>query len=629
MRVRHRTAVALSVLLVGSSALVAAGSPVAPRTTFGACDWASFRNGPGNHGASSCAGLSAQDVTGLVPRALYRTRDSVTATPAVVDDRVYVGAWDGRFYAFDAAASGIGDPSLAGSPVTTVEPLWTFDTRRLDTSGVAFGRIVSSPAIADVPAPDLGHDVRAVVFAAGATVVVLDAGDRPVEGRVLATACLDPRTPADAAGGRCRDSGDVQIEAEASPVLTPRPGGTLGITIGTDVHNAHGIGRTGLVHLSLQRRGGGWHLKTDWKFDPEGRIRRVDGQWHHERDGDTYRRGEVVDGTRVEDPLTHRSGTGQGCGGVWGTPAVDAAHDVVVFGTASCQVDTVGPDGTPRTADDPSGAVAGEKLFAVRLSDGEFLWRYDPPRPYGSRMDDDFGASPQLFEVDGRLLAGAAGKDGRYHVVDALAGPARDGQPVWRTRPGQPGHLQQDFAIGGMIGSPALGEVDGRPALFLATAISTPFGGPVEDGAPARLLDPTLAQDPGRMLSLHAVDAATGHLLWRSPVTRQTYGHPTYANGVVFVPSTASFSVQAFDADTGLPVWTSTPLNGPPSSGVAIGDGTIHVGAGTRQTDAGFKLDEGAVAPGTPTAPALGPVTDLLGRDPQQRLAGLWTFARP
>lgn len=126
----------------------------------------------------------------------------------------------------------------------------------------------------------------------------------------------------------------------------------------------------------------------------------------------------------------------------------------------------------------------------------------------------------------------------------------RDGATRWRYAPERTsGHVEEDFAIGGVIGSPALGRAGGRVAIFVTTAISTP--------------DPSVADDPGRMLSLHALDAATGVILWRQALTRQSYGHPTWANGVVFVPSTVGLSVQAFRADTGLPLWSSPPQDGP------------------------------------------------------------------
>jgi outer membrane protein assembly factor BamB len=165
--------------------------------------------------------------------------------------------------------------------------------------------------------------------------------------------------------------------------------------------------------------------------------------------------------------------------------------------------------------------------------------------------------------------------------------------------------------------------------VFMTTAISTPVGASVDTSSfsvsPANV-DTSLAEDPARMLSLHALDAATGAVLWRSPLTRQTYAHPTYVNDVLLVPSTVGLSVSAFDAAAGLPLWTS-PLAGPPSSGVAVTERGAYLGVGTRQTDAGFKLfgTDSAVPPqvqdSVPSA-----VSDLVGSDPQERVAGIWAF---
>jgi outer membrane protein assembly factor BamB len=300
---------------------------------------------------------------------------------------------------------------------------------------------------------------------------------------------------------------------------------------------------------------------------------------------------------------------------VWGTAAVDVARDLVVFGTASCN--RVPANGEADTED-----VAGEKVYAVRYSTGDEVWRYNPPRPHGSRTDDDFGAAVQLYEVDGALVAGAGGKDGWYYALDAASGQLR-----WATQVGQPGHLSSGFAIGGVLGSPAVGEVAGEPALFITTAISTPVGAPLDTGSVSSL-DLTLAEDPGRLFSLHALDASSGAVLWRSPLTRQTYGHPTYGNGIVYVTSTAGLAVEAFEADHGVPVWRSNPLNGAPSSGVAVTDDGIFVGTGTRQTDLGFKVFGGdsTLPDGVRDLAAAPMAADLVGADPQERLSGVWGF---
>jgi outer membrane protein assembly factor BamB len=155
-----------------------------------------------------------------------------------------------------------------------------------------------------------------------------------------------------------------------------------------------------------------------------------------------------------------------------------------------------------------------------------------------------------------------------------------------------------------MIGTPAVGEVNGEPAIFAAAAIQTPVGEPLD--TPQRGVDRSLAEDPGRLLSLHAISARDGRVLWRSPVTRPSYGAPTYADGVVLVGATAGFSLEAFDADTGLALG-SWPLDGPPSSAPAIVGDSVYLGTGTRFGD---------------VAPAQTP-------DPTAQASGVWAFQLP
>jgi outer membrane protein assembly factor BamB len=143
---------------------------------------------------------------------------------------------------------------------------------------------------------------------------------------------------------------------------------------------------------------------------------------------------------------------------------------------------------------------------------------------------------------------------------------------------GQYGHASPGFAVGGVLASPATGFVNDEPAVFIATAISTPNDKPLSAGPDTGV--PTVSEDPGRMLSLHAISAKDGHVLWRSPISRQAYGPPTYVNGVVLVPSTFDFSLVAVDANTGVTL-AQRPLPGPPSSApIAVGD-TVYGGIGT------------------------------------------------
>jgi outer membrane protein assembly factor BamB len=266
---------------------------------------------------------------------------------------------------------------------------------------------------------------------------------------------------------------------------------------------------------------------------------------------------------------------------VWASPAVDVAKGLVFFGTGSCSVD---------------GVTSGESLYAADLATGALRWTYHPPRT-STLLDDDFGASPNLLPGG---LVGNGGKDGWYYALAEQ--PRADGSAAlaWATHVGQSGHVSDGFAIGGIIGTPAVGAVKGVPAIFVTTAISTPVG----DGP---TVDRSLTEDPARLLSLTALRASDGAILWRSPLARQSYGAPNYANGVVLVPSTFSFQLMAFDAGTGVAL-AALPLVGASSSApVAVGD-RVFIGTGTRTTDLEFKAFgsgalDGLVGP-SPLSPA-------------------------
>ena len=402
-------------------------------------------------------------------------------------------------------------------PPGPVTPKWTFTVD--DGNSVGFGRIVSSAAYTTVG----GHNL--VLFAGGATLYALDAAT----GARMASVCLDPRAlPAD----RCHTSAQ-DIEVESSPAVVPH-GNSANVVVGLDVHNSQHVGRTGIVSLSLRASGGTFAFQPLWKFDPEA--------------------GVAYTGA---DLLTVGSGTGDGCGGVWSSPGVDVAQKLVFFGTASCSVD---------------GVTTGERMWAIRLDNGGLVWSYGPPRE-STRYDDDFGASPNVLPGG---IVGNGSKDGWYYAVDEH--PVGGAPNVrWKTHVGESGHATIDFAVGGVLGSTATGTVNGVPAIFVTTAISTPLDSPFDAGP---TLDTTLTEDPARMLSLSALRASDGAVLWRSPISRQSYGAPTFVNGVVLVPSTFDFSLKAFDANTGLPL-ADLPLDGPPASAPTAMGNSVYLGVGT------------------------------------------------
>jgi polyvinyl alcohol dehydrogenase (cytochrome) len=517
VRLRVRAAVAVGAVLatLAVPAARAGDNPVG-------CGWAMYGHDAGRSFAlpPGCSSVTPASAPTLLPNWAHPTPDAVSASPTIVDGRLYIGDWAGNFYRFDAATGNVD---------------WTF--RVDDPSAVGFGRIVSTAAYTEV-------DGRAlVIFGGGATLYALDAST----GEEVARVCVDPR--ADPAV-RCRVKGP-QVEIESSPAVVQDALGTTSVVVGMDVHNEENVGRTGVMKFALT----GDSLTPLWKFDPE-----------------------AVESYTGPDLLTRNAGDGSsGCAGVWGSPAVDVQGDRVVFGTASCLNQAA--DGV------------GEHLWGVSLATGELLWSFGPHTGDTARYDDDFGASPNLLPNG---LVGCGSKDGWYYAVDRATGAL-----AWKTYVGQPGHVSPGFAVGGFIGSPATGTVNGEPAIFAATAISTPNDLPLE--SPGRNVDQSLVQDPGRMFSLHAIRASDGAILWRAPTSRQAYGAPTFVNGVVLVPSTFDFQLKAFNANTGL-LLAARPLGGPPASApTAMGD-SVYLGAGT------------STSAGSPLAPLSGVYAFRLGR---------------
>ncbi|MCU1375315.1 MAG: PQQ-like domain [Actinomycetia bacterium] len=519
-------------LVVGSGVLALLAAPVAARADTPACAWATYGHDAAHTFTQdpACAAVDGANVATLVPKWVVHTTDSVTASPAVVDGKLYVGAWDGTFYAVDVASGAVD---------------WTY--RVADDHAVAFGRIVSSAAVTEV-----GRGQRAILFGGGATLHALDPS-----GRLLAAIDLDPRTPAD----KARQAADPPtVEIESSPVVADI-GGKRVIYVGLDVHNQRGVGRTGVVALTLDRRADGWAFTPRWKFDVEA--------------------GRAYPGTTG---LTEGSGTGLGCGGVWSSPAVDVGHRLVTFGSASCSY--------PAEAE-AAGLNASEAMFGVDADTGALRWKFQPATTTADRLlDDDFGASPNLYRLGDRLVVGEGRKDAGYHVRDARTGAA-----VFSAVVGTPGNAQEDFAIGGFLGTTAVWSDAGRPrAIIGATAIPVPH-------------------DPGELeratWAVRAIDPADGHVLWVHRLAGPAYGPTTVANGVAFVPDTFTSSVQALDAATGELLWTA-PVGGPPASAPVVVGGSVYLGAGTRETDAEFK--------------SVGTQLQAVGDHPLSPISGIYAF---
>jgi outer membrane protein assembly factor BamB len=422
--------------------------------------------------------------------------------------------------------------ALPADAAGTPEPRWTFTVT--DQNQDSYGKFVSSPALADV------GGTKVVVVGGGATLYVLDAAT----GKQLASRCFDYRTDPSVA---CKGSDHI-IEIESSPAVIAH-GNSADIYVGMD-YNEGGPGRAGMVRLTLARAEDAWSLTPEWKFDPEALV-------------------------AYHDDVFAAGGPGDGCGNTWSSPTVDRAAGLVYFDISNCE--------TGRHHADRYG---GESAFAIDAETGALAWCYSP-RPINND-DLDFGATPNLLPGN---RVGFGGKDGAYYSFPraATSAPVTDvttacrganaHAPNWSTTVATGG------AIDGIIGTPALGKVSdplggARDAVFATNAIPMP--------------DQDTFSNPQRLTTLHAIDAATGEVIWDAPNVFPAYAGPVYAKGIVFMPDTFGMNFTAYSADAGVPVW-SFPMfapSGPP----AISGDSIYIGSGV------------APAPGTPALSDVGAV---------------------
>jgi outer membrane protein assembly factor BamB len=189
-------------------------------------------------GSAECASpIDRTTVPLLAPLWVVKTPRTVSASPAVVDGVVYVGAWDGVMYAFDAE---------------TGATRWKFQTE--PAPGAAFGPIVSSAAVVD--AALVNGRRRFVIFGSGPRLYALDA-DADDAHRVAWVRYLGAR----GADGKPLLEEDF-VEVESSPAVWNGV-----VYVGFDTHN-HGDEESGGIRgglLALDAASGA----EIWRFEPE------------------------------------------------------------------------------------------------------------------------------------------------------------------------------------------------------------------------------------------------------------------------------------------------------------------------------------------------------------------------
>ncbi len=644
----------------GSLALPANASPVRPVQSC-AATWPTYQHDAA-HTAAGCGTLSPVAAATLRPAWFTSTSGAVTAEPIVDGGAVYVGDSDGAFHALNESSG---------------KSLWTFNDTvahscaldrpnpYVDHHDGGADAFVSSAAFSPTIGADPGHGEDATVFVAGgAALFALNA----VTGACDWAQDIDPGNPAS------------NVEIESSPVVDTSVS-PAEVIIGSDDNSGAGRDVTGIQAFDATTGG------LLWRYEPERDVTLYPSEFGGS-DALTLSCGDAslnwyCNDVNVPGIAPNLLAWADACGDVWSSPVLDTSFidpagdnayqsfgeqaitdpvwqpkqitatgrpsrdGLVMFGTGNCAANP-----TPATtfAHDDYAHTDGE--FSLDPVTGVRLWDFfEPPNLYNTDNpnevgggDDDFGSSAVLATVPdsdfppdtdpcptfwgGTSLVIQGSKSGYAYGICEVTG-----KEIWAVQASQAGQLGPALvgAVGGYIGSPALGVSSGRPTAFFDAAIPLPFvdegvhvpGTPPEVGAVcpvAPLLaeqlpacpDLSLLNDPARLFSVQAVDAATGKIDWRTP-GGPSYGAATYSNGVVFAASTTTFSVGAYDADNGLPLWRF-PLGAALASGVSpVGPG-LFVGSGLAEKSVNgvtvppglngvWSFTTGALVPGINSSP--------------------------
>lgn len=311
--------------------------------------------------------INPGNVASLKPLWSFPTADAVSASPTVVDGVVYVGAWDGYFYALDARSGQLiwrfqvdCQSTIVPVPPQCLSPGQTPPPRFLTQGGI----ITSTAAVI----------AGRVYFAAGKTVYSLEARTGSLLWKHVI--CGNPDVP------NCSTDAQDPTQIFSSPAVFDGK-----VFLG---HTAGGAGYRGAIEALDARTG--------------------EQRWRFEVDPILDARGKPVLNSRGYSV----GGNNRGCGAVWSSAAIDAGYHLVYFGTGDCNESATPP--------------YHEAVLALDADTGFLRWAYRPRS--SDTCDLDFGASPNLITYADRHFVGIGGKDGTYYLLKGRTNDPR-GELVW------------------------------------------------------------------------------------------------------------------------------------------------------------------------------------------------------
>lgn len=265
---------------IGNFAEPAAGDPSPSAPSTGQWDWPTYGRSA-QHTFSAPTTLDQVSARTLAPAWFFPTGDAVTANPVVVGSTVYVGSWDGHFYALDRVTGKLRwNFQIAPQPAVVPRP------GEFPRDPSSDGGLITSSAWFQ---PGAGSRPDLVIFGGGYTLYALRATDGTEYWHHDYTGL--PEAPADPATDEAR--------IFSSPVVA---GNRVLFGVTSDGQNGHR----------------GYFVAAD--------LATGDPLWRFETSVDDS--GAVLD---------------DGCGGVWSSPTIDAARGLAVFDVADCDFQARGP----------------------------------------------------------------------------------------------------------------------------------------------------------------------------------------------------------------------------------------------------------------------------------------------
>jgi polyvinyl alcohol dehydrogenase (cytochrome) len=328
-------------------------------TVTGPSDWPTYGH-DAQHSFAGVTTLTKASVPTLSAAWFFPTGDAVTANPIAVGPTIYVGSWDGYFYAIDRATGALrwkyqlkAQPAISPSPGSPPPRNVTSD-----------GGLVTASAWFQ---PGSGGRPDLVIFAGGYTLYALVAtGGRAGQLYWSHDYTGLPEQPP--------DPNNDSTRIFSSPVV-------VGNDVIFGVSSDGGAGHRGYVAAANLNNGSQvWRLETD--VNTAGVVQN------------------------------------DGCGGVWSSPSVDAVRKLVFVGVADCNL-----RGTPPYNERVLALHTGDGSLAwvftpprlVGVAAGQ-----DPPCDFDFGATVNLGSPDPVTKAP--TFLGIGGKDGTYYRLDPATG---------------------------------------------------------------------------------------------------------------------------------------------------------------------------------------------------------------